>query len=402
MNILFITLIDVESVEERNIYTDLLREFIKNKHKIYLISPIEKKKRQCTHLIHETDCIILKLQVGNMQKTNVLEKGISTVCIEFQLVNAIKKYFNKVKFEFVLYSTPPITFYKAVKYIKSRDKAKTYLLLKDIFPQNAIDLNMMSQYGIKGMIYRYFRSKEKKLYEISDWIGCMSTANVNYILKHNSEIPEEKVEICPNSIESLDMSISDIEKKKIRENYKIPEDKIVFVYGGNLGKPQGVNFMLKCFHSQEKNEKVFFLIVGNGTEYGRIENYIKKYRLENITLFKWLPKEEYDKVLAVCDVGLIFLDYRFTIPNFPSRILSYMNAGLPVLACTDQSTDIGKIIVENNFGWWCESNDVKAFVQLINKISKEKSYFEKSKNAYDTLLRLYSVENAYRIIVNHR
>ena len=56
----------------------------------------------------------------------------------------------------------------------------------------------MSKSGIKSILYHYFRKKEKKLYQISDYIGCMSKANVEYILKHNPEIKQERVEVCPN------------------------------------------------------------------------------------------------------------------------------------------------------------------------------------------------------------
>ena len=82
---------------------------------------------------------------------------------------------------------------------------------------------------------------------------------------------------------------------------------------------------------------------------------------------KLMPKEDYDRMIAACDVGLIFLDHRFSIPNFPSRLLSYMQAGIPVLACTDPSTDIGRVIERGGFGWWCESNDTEAFSECVNR-----------------------------------
>ena len=68
----------------------------------------------------------------------------------------------------------------------------------------------------------------------------------------------------------------------------------------------------------------------------------------------------------------IFLDHRFTIPNFPSRLLGYMQAKLPVLACTDKNTDIGKVVVEGGFGWWCESNDVGEFGRVVERVLKKK------------------------------
>ena len=373
MNVLFLTLLDFSSIDERNIYTDLLREFYKNEHSVYVISPIERRVKQETRIIKTDKADILKLRIGNIQKTNVIEKGISTLTIEQKYINGIKKYFSEVKFDLVLYSTPPITFCNAIKYVKRRDGAKTYLLLKDIFPQNAVDIGMLSTSGIKGFVYRFFRKKEKRLYTISDRIGCMSQANVDYLIRNNPEINPDIVEICPNSIEVVDMSVSDENKVAIREKYRIPLEKKVFIYGGNLGKPQGIDFMIECLKSQENNKEVYFLIVGDGTEYGKIEDYVNSDRPANVKLMKRLPKEDYDKMVAACDVGMIFLDHRFTIPNFPSRLLSYMQAKIPVLAVTDPNTDIGRVIVEGGFGWWCESIDVNAFKKCVKMAIRDHS-----------------------------
>jgi hypothetical protein len=166
-------------------------------------------------------------------------------------------------------------------------------------------------------------------------------------LKNNPSIDANRVEVCPNSIEYIENSLTEEEKKAIREKYDIPLDKKVFVYGGNLGKPQGIPFIINCLKAQESNNNVFFLIVGNGTEYDKLALCCEN--ISNVKLMSALPREDYDKMIHACDVGMIFLDYRFTIPNFPSRLLSYMQAGLPILACTDKNTDIGEVITENNF-----------------------------------------------------
>ncbi len=401
MKVLFITVIDIKSIENHGIYEDLLREFVKNGHEIFIVSPTERRNGQDTHVIYEKDCSILKVRTGNVQKVNMIEKGISTVLLQGQLINAVKKYYKDVKFDLVLYSTPPVTFARVVEYVKKRDNAKTYLMLKDIWPDAAVDIGVLKKTGIWGIVYNYFKRKEKRLYEVSDYIGCMSQANVDYVLKHNPEIPAEKVMICPNSIEVLDVEVSEEEKRKIREKYEIPTNKKVFVYGGNLGKPQGIDFMIECLKSQSKNQEVFFLIVGDGTEYSKIENYVNADKPTNVRLMKRLPKEDYDLMIAACDVGMIFLDHRFTIPNFPSRLLGYMQAKLPVLAVTDPNTDIGKVIVEGGFGCWCESNDVGTFARFMKRYAEENLREIVGENTFKYLKENYDVAQAYEIIMEH-
>lgn len=402
MNLLFITLLDIRSVFEHNLYSDLMREFAKNGHDVSIISPIERRCREETHMVEEpigeaNNCVhILKLKTGNIQKTKIIEKGISTALLESQLKLGVKRFFSNKRFDLVLYSTPPITIGSVVEYVKQRDNATTYLMLKDIFPQNAVDLGMLTKTGIKGLLYRYLRNKEKKLYAISDRIGCMSQANKKYILEHNSGITSDQVEICPNCIEVRDLRITQQERDEIREKYALPKDKKIFVYGGNLGKPQGIPFIIQCLKSQENSDNAFFLIVGNGTEYDKLEIYLDEAKPTNMKLMQWIPKDEYHRLIAACDVGMIFLDYRFTIPNFPSRLLSYMEVGIPVLACTDPNTDIGKVIVDGGFGWWCESNDVDRFVELVAEIERDTRCF--SEQSFGYLKNHYSVDVAYNCI----
>lgn len=399
MNVLFMTIGKMDDIEEHTIYCDLLRYFRDAGHSVYTISPYEKRTGLQTAYEEKNGIHMLHVRTGNVTgMVSLIEKGLAQLSIEPIFIKAIKKYYSNVKFDLVMYSTPPITFCNAIEYVKRRDNAKTYLLLKDIFPQNAVDIGMMSKSGIKGHLYKFFRNKEKKLYGLSDYIGCMSPANVEYVKQNNPEIDNYRVEVCPNCIEVVDKSINEEERRSIRKKYDIPLEKRVFVYGGNLGKPQGIDFLIECLHSQENSKDNYFLIVGDGTEYGKIEEFVKSSNQNNIRLMKRLPQEDYDTMVGACDVGMIFLDHRFTIPNFPSRVLSYMQAKIPVLVCTDSNTDIGKIIEEAGFGSWCESNDVNGFVECVNKIMQIQSVAEKE---WNYLNKYYSTRNGYDIIMKH-
>lgn len=395
MNILFLTLSKINSINDSTIYTDLLKDLSLNGNNIFVVSPIEKKEQQKTNLTIEDNISLLQVRIGNIFNVNILEKGISTLRIERQYLQAIKKYYSDNKFDLVLYSTPPITFAKVIHFIKKRDGAKSYLLLKDIFPQNAVDLGMINYFS---PIYTYFRTKEKELYKLSDFIGCMSPANVEYILKHNSFLKANIVDVLPNSIAIQDIKkITEYQKKELRSNYNIPGNAIVYIYGGNLGKPQDIPFLIKCLELNNKLDK-FFIICGTGTEYHLLLEFIEKKRPNNVLLINGLSKSEYDNLMKLCDVGLIFLDYRFTIPNFPSRCLSYMSEGMPILACTDEQTDIGKLISKNNLGWWCKSNSPENFSALIATIGIEEIKMRGS-NSRAYLEKNYSVKKSSKKIL---
>lgn len=394
MNILFLTILDIKSFDEKNIYTDLMREFIKNGDSVKIVCPTSGNVAEKTNYIDFGQGNgVLRVKTDKIQKVNLIKKGIGILKVEPQFKSAIKKYFPNEKFDLVLYSTPPITFVGVISFIKKRDNAKSYLLLKDIFPQNAVDIGIMTKSGPKSIIYKYFRYKEKKLYKLSDSIGCMSQANADYVIKHNPYVAPEKVHVNPNSIEVCDFENSPEKRREIREKYNIPQDVTTFVYGGNLGKPQDIPFVIECLKANQNKDDRFFVICGTGTEYPKLKQYVNEEKPNNVLLINGLPKSEYEDFIRAFDVGLIFLDHRFTIPNFPSRLLSYMQNKMPVLACTDTNTDIGKVITDGNFGWWCESDSADKFTETVNEAIKD-NHPTLGKNGYEYLVREYTAYKA--------
>lgn len=399
MNILFLTL-SYPEFPESNIYSDLMEEICRMGHKVVVVCSRERRQGKPTEYFEKQDVKVLRVKTGNFKKTNIIEKVITTLRIDTDFIQEIQKYLSNEEFDMVIYSTPPITFAKVVQFIKKKHNCISYLLLKDIFPQNAVDLGMMNK---NGLIWKYFRTKEKNLYAISDYIGCMSPANVKYIIKHNQEISLDKVEECPNSIKPKPiLQLKTDCQNKLRCLYGIPTEAVIFIYGGNLGKPQGIDFLCKVIDSIKGREDVFFLIIGSGTEYNRIENFLRQQGYKNSRLIDRLPKEDFDQLISICDVGLIFLHPKFTIPNFPSRLLAYMEAAIPIVAATDVNTDIKDILEESGSGFWVESGDLDGFIECMNRIIADSDLRQRMGIAGRMYLeKYYTVARSCAIIMAH-
>lgn len=398
MNVLFLSIGGLAELNENAVYPDLLRCFRDNGHSVYVVCQREKRTGLPTQIKTEYGMQVLRVKTGNITKSGLIEKGIATLLIGSQFKQAINKYFSGVKFDLVLYSTPPITIAGTVAYIKKRDNAFTYLMLKDIFPQNAVDLQMFTK---RSLIYRYFRGKEKRLYAQSDCIGCMSRANVDFVLRNNPEISSDIVEICPNSVEPVAIEKDENTIIKIKKKYDIPLDKTVFIYGGNLGKPQGIDFLIECLKANQTGKQIHFVIAGSGTDFNKLKAFMDTEKPANTQLFTQLPKNDYETLVNSCDVGLIFLDKRFTIPNFPSRLLSHMQASMPVLAATDVNTDVGKVIEDGGFGCWCESGDVESFNRKLQQLCDEELRKRMGEKARRYLEDNYTANHSYKIIMKH-
>jgi len=396
MNILFLTMNDFGNINEHSIYPDLVRCFRKHGHSIVVVTPLEKKLRKNTEMTVTDGIRVIKAKTGNLFNVSMLTKLCSRAFLGARFYKAVRDHTDD-RFDLVIYSTPPTTFSSIVKRIKKRDGASSYLMLKDIFPQNAADLGFIRRPGVLFSVMRIF---EKQLYRVSDHIGCMSEANIGFLLNQDRWIDKRKVELCPNALEVFPPD--SIDRRAVLSKYGIPSDKIIFIYGGGMGKPQGIDFFIDCLEFLHDDPEIHFAVSGTGPYLSDLQKMGEKYP-GLITVLKWLPVEEYEKVVGASDVGLIFLNDKFSIPNYPSRLLTYMQAALPVLAATDTATDVGSKAEKGGYGFRCESSagNEREFAELVCKMKSSELRRKMGVRARKVFEEEYDVEVAYTNIMRH-
>ena len=353
MDILYLTLKN-PNLSETGIYPDLVHALVRAGHKVTICFADSPKNTPVTTMTVEYGVRILKVNVGEMFGVNFIKKGINTLRVEGRMTQAIDEYLSQEHFDMVLYATPPVTFAKVVDYCKSTFHCMAFLMLKDIFPQNAVDIGLFRK---NGPLYFFFRNKERNLYELSDMIGCMSEANRTYLMEHNPTIPKDQVILFPNTIR-----VPAFNERQFEAFYSNVNRKLRFVFGGNMGKPQAIDYLMDVILYEESPAYPYveFIFVGNGSE----SDYVKQICAEcdNATFIDYLPPEEYNELMDNCDVGIVSLDARFTIPNYPSRMLGYMSMAKPMIACTDDVTDVKELLTEQaKCGLWCRSDDISGF-----------------------------------------
>lgn len=398
MNILYIASTYPTPEEGSSLYTDLAEQLKEKKHNVVVVVAEEKKKIDKTQIKNERNIEVLRVKTGNLYNVSLIEKAISFITLQHKLKKAINKYLKNEKFDLILFMAPPVTICSVVKYAMKKFNAKSYLMQKDIFPQNALDLKILSK---RNPIYWYFRYKEKMLYKIATKIGCMSKGNIEYLKQHNTEISDSKLELFPNTIK-LNNEIKTLKYIDYKEKYNIPKGKCVAVYGGNFGKPQGIEFLKKVLNEYRDSNKIHFLLFGKGTEKNNLFRYIEDKKIKNVTIEDYIPSDKYKELLKQVDVGLVFLDYRFTIPNIPSRTLSYFESGIPIMAATDKNTDY-KDFIENatKSGLWSESNDIDTYKEKLNSLIENKDKrIELGKNGREYLEKNLTTEISVKILEN--
>ena len=284
-NVLFFSLFNIESLDDQAIYPDLLGEFHNKGYNLFILSPSERGKKIKKKILKIDNITIFQVRCLKVQKANRFEKLISSLSLEFLFMFKYYKELRHLKFDLVLFPTPIIFVNNFLKTIKLSSRGIKYLLLKDIFPQNAIDLKFIEQ---NSLITKFFKKTEKKLYDNVDFIGCMSENNLKYI-NEKRFIDKDKLEVNPNSIDLE--KYPTFYKNKFRKLHNISSKDLVFIYGGNLGKPQGISKILNFIDYIETKKTIHFIICGSGTETYIIKNYIKKHNIKNSMLFDKLNKK---------------------------------------------------------------------------------------------------------------
>ena len=173
------------------------------------------------------------------------------------------------------------------------------------------------------------------------------------------------------------------------------KDKIIYVFGGNLGYAQDLDNLLRLVNSFKGDERIHFLFIGEGTEYRNIESWIHLHSSKNLTLLPAMSDKDYQGVLKECDVGIISLRKSFKTDNYPAKILNYMEYGLPILASINPGNDLRLLIEKNQNGLVCDNGQDGLFIENANiLLNNESKRNEMGANGYNLLKKYFDVNTA--------
>lgn len=347
MKILFIFARHSENPYDSTLTKDLSDEFSKQGNDVTVVTMLEKKYNKKTQLKIENGYEVLRIKTGNYFNTkNKIEKGITVLTMSKTIKREVIKKLGARKYDLIVAHTPFISSESIVKPLKKYFKCPAFLILWDIFPQNAKDIGLINN----SILFNFFKWKEKKMLSIYDRVLCMSEGNIEYMKKNYPYLKEKNIKLLRNWAVIKSREI--VAKREIREKYGYKEDDFIAIFGGNMGKPQKLENILSLTEKVLNYEDIKFLFIGSGTEKDRLEKYSRDKNLKNVKFLNQVPREDYEKLTAACDIGIVSLDERFTVPNFPSKTTDYFKLNLPILASLDNcaAKDYGVFLTEKAKG----------------------------------------------------
>lgn len=335
------------------------------------------------------DVEVLRFPSGKLKNVSKIQRLINELLLPFRAWKAGKDRFKEFRMDLVVYYSPSIFWGWLVYKLRKFSKPKTYLILRDFFPQWAIDNGIISK---KSLITKFLLLMENLNYRQADTIGLMSQKNLEWFRGYYKG--RAKLEVLYNWVSDKPISSNN---ESLKSNYRKQlnlEGKVVFFYGGNIGHAQDMSQILRLAQRLTKHPSAHLLLVGAGDEVNLINDYIRKSNLSNLTLLDPVPQEEYRKMLSEFDVGLFCLNFNHSTHNFPGKILSYLVQGLPILGSVNPGNDLKEVIEEANAGYVVVAGDDDGFYECAKKLLDQKQRTSLSVNAKKLLKSKFDIKTA--------
>jgi len=367
---------------------ELACEFQKQGHIVTVITPSStlKVKSEISILDGITVC---KFKNGEIKNTTKIKRTINESLLSYNAWKNFKYYFQGNRHDFIIYYSPTIFWGELVKKLKKLWEVPSYLILRDFFPQWAIDQGLIKQ---NSLIDKYFSYFEKKNYTVADTIGLMSQKNLEWFKENNNSV--NLLEVLHNGANNTVVESHQLYRKKFNL-----QNKVIYFYGGNMGHAQDMMNILRLCIQMKKEKNAHFILLGAGDEVALIKNVIKRQNLNNVTLLPPVSQEEFKLILAEVDIGLFTLHRNHVTHNFPGKLLGYMVQKLPILGSINKGNDIKDIIEDANAGFVSINGEDDLFFQNSKKLLEMSTRKKMGENSHKLLISTFSVQSAVKQIL---
>ena len=318
---------------------DLARAFAALGHRPVVIVP--SSTSDASWVIESSDGFeVVRVRAPETRGSSLFRRAITEMYLPFAMLRNLRKTTHRsTAWDLVVWYSPPIFFGPLIWALRRSSGAETYLILRDIFPEWAVDLGLLR----RGAPYCFFKSVAALQYSLAKVIGVQTPSNLAYLEGWNS--PKRRLEVLHNWLEvtpNVGCSI-EIERTMLA-------GRKIFIYIGNMGIAQGMEILIELAESLRDRDDVGFLFVGRGSEFSNLVAERTSRGLTNVLVFNEIDPSEIPGLLAQCHVGMVALHPAHRTHNIPGKFVSYLRYGLPVLARVNAGTDLAGVIENERVG----------------------------------------------------
>lgn len=371
---------------------ELALEFLHSGHVVTVVTPDPDLKE--SYKLDELDGIkILRFRSGRIKNVSKPIRLINEILLSFRAVKALSHWLNSNPHDLIVFYSPTIFWSGLVKYLKNIWKSRSYLILRDFFPQWVIDNGIIGKHSILAYLFRFY---ERNLYATADVIGIQSPANLKKFSETNPNL--RNTQLLYNWASPLKDN-KNMVPIDIRKKYNL-SDRIIFFYGGNIGHAQDMKNLLILAERMLTFPKVQFLFLGAGDEFQLVQDTIKNKNLSNCLLLESVSQDMFTSILTQIDIGLFTLHPDHKTHNFPGKILGYMQVGIPILGAVNHGNDLKTVIEGRKAGFVSIAGDHDTLYQNAVTLLDTKQRKTMGKNAIKLMDTTFSVNTTVKKIIH--
>ncbi len=314
----------------------------------------------------ENGVVIIRVKTLPHHNVNYIIRGISQLLMPLQFIWKLRQY--GIRPDTLIVYSPPLPLALVGSWLR-RKKVRFVLNVQDLFPQNAIDLGVLSN----PLQIRFFRALEKYVYSSADILTVHSEGNKKTVLQQNPNLVS-KLWILHNWVD-LSPHESNFLYKDFREEWAIKE-KYVAIFAGVIGPSQNLELLLNVAAQMQDEKELLFLFVGDGKEKETLQKLASEKSLKNVRFEGFVSRDEYNDLLRICSIGLVCLSPQNQTPVVPGKILGYMAAGLPIAAFLHSSSDGHGVIKSAQCGFSADSANKDACIQSMRDLMSHTDSFK--------------------------
>jgi colanic acid biosynthesis glycosyl transferase WcaI len=245
--------------------------------------------------------------------------------------------------------SPPL-FLGILAWMMAALKRSRYIFhVQDLQPDAAIGLEMVKSGAFLRLLYGIERFSYRHAVVVSGISESMLAAF------SRKGVPAEKRWYFPNWVSSR-VAVMDPAAHSFRESHGIPPDAFLAVYAGNLGRKQGLHVLLeagrllKAYSVDERYSSIWIVIAGDGVMRPELERELRRDPAPNFLLLPLLPEPAYRAMLTEATMGIVTQARGSGQVVFPSKLLTILAAGLPILAVAEEDSDLAGSVLRGKFG----------------------------------------------------
>jgi colanic acid biosynthesis glycosyl transferase WcaI len=211
--------------------------------------------------------------------------------------------------------------------------------ITDLAAQAALDVGIVKS----GLLLRFLDRFEYASYRYAQGAIVICDGFKEALERHG--FTSERIRIIRDSVD-LEVVRPLKDGNGFRVAHGLVPDDFVVLYSGSMGLKQGLSNVVEAARMlQPEHPRARWLLVGEGELRPQLEKLIVNYRLEStVRLLPLQPEVEMSKMFAAADVLLLNQLSSMKDTVIPSKLLTYMAAGRPIIAAVNPNSQAALLL----------------------------------------------------------